>query len=335
MKKPLYLNAFLLSFLTFLVFGMLFWLVGCKDNSVKPGDVAAPSAPTNLRATAVDSTTIDLIWNASIGKYVVCSYNVYRGTVIPVLIGNTTDTSFRDTGLLPRTVYVYTVEALSCSKNRSDSSASARDTTLGDSTIIIPPSDSTILQSAASFAIFAAAGITNTGNSVVNGDIGMTPGTSFVGFPPGTYTGTLHVNDSVATKAKLDWQTAYNDLAGRPCDVVSPSLNGTLSPQVYCFPSSAGLGTLTLSGSGLYVFQIGSTLTTATGSSVTLTNGATADKVFWVIGSSATLGTNTAFQGTIIAYSSITLNTGATITNGRVAALNGAVTLDNNIVTKP
>jgi len=90
-----------------------------------------------------------------------------------------------------------------------------------------------------------------------------------------------------------------------------------------------------LSGAGVYVFQIGSALSSASNASVTLTNGATADKVFWVVGSSATLGTNTVFQGTIIAQASITLNTGADITNGRAAALTGAITLDNSTVTKP
>jgi hypothetical protein len=175
---------------------------------------------------------------------------------------------------------------------------------------------------------------------VVNGDIGLTPGSAVTGFPPGTLTGTSHINDAATTQAKLDLQAAFTDLAGRPCTTVAPDLNSTLTPGVYCFSSSAQLNTaLVLNGQGnpnaLFIFQIGSTLTTASNSSVTLTNGASAGNVFWQVGSSATLGTNTAFQGTIIAYSSITMTTGSSLTNGRAMALNGAVTLDSNSITNP
>jgi len=199
---------------------------------------------------------------------------------------------------------------------------------------------SRLLKRAVGFAVFAASTITNTGPSVVNGDIGLTPGSSVTGFPPGTRNGTLHINDAAATNAKLDLQTAYNDLAGRPCNTVAPNLNSTLTPGVYCFSSSAQLNTvLVLNGQGnpnaLFIFQIGSSLTTASNSSVTLTNGASANNVFWQVGSSATLGTNTVFRGTIIAQASVTLNTGSSITNGRAMALNGGVTLDNSTVTKP
>jgi hypothetical protein len=144
----------------------------------------------------------------------------------------------------------------------------------------------------------------------------------------------------VAAQAKLDAQAAYNDLAGRPCNTTSPNLNSTLAPGVYCFPSSASLTTaLVLDGQGnsnaVFVFQIPTTLITATNSSVTLINGASAKNVFWQVGTSATLGTNTAFQGTIIANTSVTLNTGASIVKGRAMALNGAVTLDTNVITTP
>jgi len=199
---------------------------------------------------------------------------------------------------------------------------------------------SRLLKGAAGFAVFAASTVTNTGPSVVNGDIGLTPGSAQTGFGPGTLNGTLHINDPAATKGKLDLQAAYNDLAGRSCKTVAPDLNSTLAPGVYCFSSSAQLNTaLVLDGKGnsnaTFVFQIGSTLTTASNSSVTMINGASAGNVFWQVGSSATLGTNSVFQGTIIAYASVTLNTGSSITNGRAMALNGAVNLDNNTVTKP
>ena len=199
---------------------------------------------------------------------------------------------------------------------------------------------SLLLKSAAGFAVFAFSTVTSTGPTVVNGDLGLNTGVSVTGFPPGTLNGTLHINDGPAVQAKLDLQAAYNDLVGRGCNTSEPNLNSTLTPGVYCFASSAQLNTaLVLDGRGnrnaLFIFQIGSTLTTASNSSVTLINGASAGNVFWLVGSSATLGTNTAFQGTIIAYSSVGLNTGASIVTGRAMALNGAVTLDSNVITVP
>jgi Ice-binding-like len=203
-----------------------------------------------------------------------------------------------------------------------------------------PAGPAPALGAAAAFGAFAAATLTNTGPSIVNADVGLTPGSSVTGFPPGIINGTLHINDAVAAQAKLDAQAAYNDLAGRPCNTTSPNLNGTLAPGVYCFPASASLTTtLVLDGQGsanaVFVFQIPTTLITATNSSVQLINGASAKNVFWQVGTSATLGTNTAFQGTIIANTSVTLNTGASIVKGRAMALNAAVTLDTNVITTP
>jgi hypothetical protein len=203
-----------------------------------------------------------------------------------------------------------------------------------------PAGPAPALGAAAPFGAFAAATLTNTGPSIVNADVGLTPGSSVTGFPPGIINGTLHIADAVAAQAKLDAQAAYNDLAGRPCNTTSPNLNSTLAPGVYCFPSSASLTTaLVLDGQGnanaVFVFQIPTTFITATNSSVTLINGASAKNVFWQVGTSATLGTNTAFQGTIIANTSVTLNTGASIVKGRAMALNGAVTLDTNVITTP
>ena len=337
MKKPLYLNAFLLSIL---VFGMLFWLVGCKDNSVKPGDVAAPSAPTNLIATAVDSTTIDLIWNASIGKYVVCSYNIYRGRVVPaVLIGTTTDTSFRDTTALPGSIYAYAVEALGCSQNVGSRSVAATDTTPGT-----PPVDtgSGILRSAAGFGILAGTTITNTGGTQITGDVGLSPGSAVTGFPPGTYTGTLHINDAAANQAKLDLTTAYLDLAGRaPGATVAGNIGGqTLTPGTYTSSSTLAIssGDLTLDAGGnanaVFIFQIASALTVTSGRQVILAGSAQAKNVYWQVGSAATLGTTSVFKGNILALDAITLETGATL-DGRAFAQNGAVTLDNNAITVP
>jgi hypothetical protein len=197
------------------------------------------------------------------------------------------------------------------------------------------------LGTAASFAVLAGSTVTNTGPSVVNGDLGVSPGSAVTGFPPGTVNGTIHAGDAVAAQAQSDLTIAYNDAAGRPCDVnlTGQDLGGkTLTAGVYCFSTSAQLtGTVTLNAQGdpsaVFIFQIGSTLTTASASSVSLINGTDPCNVFWKVGSSATLGTDTTFIGNILALTSITLNTTATV-SGRTLARNGAVTLDSNTITR-
>ncbi len=194
------------------------------------------------------------------------------------------------------------------------------------------------LASAHSFAVLGASTVTNTGPTIITGDLGVSPGTAVTGFPPGSVTGgTVHAGDATATAAQAAAHSAYGNLVAQPCGInltgktlgTSPGAV-TLTPGVYCFNSSAQLtGTLTLSGNGVYAFKIGSTLTTASNSSVVLANGATAEKVFWQVTSSATLGTNTAFEGSILANISGTVSTGAVVT-GRVFALTGAVTLSGN-----
>ena len=193
------------------------------------------------------------------------------------------------------------------------------------------------LGSAANFAVLGGSTVTNTGPTVITGDVGVSPGTSITGFPPGLVIGTIHRADSVALNAQNDLTIAYNNAAGRPCGTTLTGsdlgLVGPLGPGVYCFSTSAQLtGNLTLSGAGVYIFQIGSTLTTASSSSITLTNGASACGVWWQVGSSATLGTTTSLAGNILALQSITLNTNASV-NGRALARNAAVTLDSNTVT--
>ena len=200
-----------------------------------------------------------------------------------------------------------------------------------------------LLGTADSFGVLGGSTITNTGNSVINGDLGLHPGTAVTGFPPGTVNGAQHVNNAVAQQAKTDLVTAYNDAAGRPLNATAASdLGGqTLTPGVYrtgSVPSLGLTGNVTLNAQGdpnaVFIFQVASTLTTATDSSVSLINGAQACNVYWQVGSSATLGTRTAFKGTIMALTSITVNNGAAI-EGRLLARNGAVTLDNDTVTRP
>jgi hypothetical protein len=194
------------------------------------------------------------------------------------------------------------------------------------------------LGSAQGLAVLGASTVTNAGPTVITGDLGVSPGTAITGFPPGTVSGgTIHAGDAASTAAQAAAHTAYANLVAQPCgsNLTGKTLGTspgavTLSPGVYCFNSSAQLtGTLTLNGSGVYVFKMGTTLTTASNSSVVLAKGATAGNVFWQVGSSATLGTNTVFVGSILANISDTVTTGASVT-GRVFALTGAVTLSEN-----
>lgn len=336
MKKSLLRNAFYALALSFLTFGTASWLGGCSDNSVQP-ETVAPSQPTNLTSTPVDSTAINLTWTASTDNVVVAGYYIYNGAV---LIDSTPVNSFRDTAFLPGSPFAYSVEAFDCFRNLSARSAPPdTGTTPGN-----PPPDtgSGLLRSAATYGILAGTTITNTGPTQIIGDMGLSPGSAVTGFPPGTYTGTLHINDTQANQAKLDLTAAYLNLAGRaPGASVSGNIGGqTLTPGTYTSSSSLAIssGDLTLDGQGnadaVFIFQIASTLTVTSGRQVILAGSAQAKNVYWQVGSDATLGTTSVFKGNILALSSITLNTGATL-DGRAFARNGAITLDNNIVTVP
>jgi type VI secretion system secreted protein VgrG len=196
------------------------------------------------------------------------------------------------------------------------------------------------LGSAASFGVLAYSTVTNGGATVIAGNVGTSPGTSITGFPPGKVTAPsmLHRGDGVAAAAEVDLATAYANAAAQPstANLTGQDLGGlTLIPGVYTFDSSATLtGTLILNGAGLYIFQIGSTLLTASGSAVVAENGALASNIFWQVGSSATLGSSTSFIGNILANASITNNSSGTV-DGRLLALNGAVTLADEAVTYP
>jgi hypothetical protein len=197
------------------------------------------------------------------------------------------------------------------------------------------------LGSAASFAVLAATTVTNTGLTVVNGDLGLWPGTSVSGFGPGTVTGSQDIDDTAAQTAQTDLTTAYTNAAGQPATTtgVSSIANETLTPGVYNAASSLLVnGTVTLDGQGdanaVFIFQVGSALTAGSATTISLMNGAQACNVFWQVGSSATLGTGSIFAGSILALTSITVTTGDTV-DGSVLARNGAVTLDDDTITAP
>lgn len=200
------------------------------------------------------------------------------------------------------------------------------------------------LGGAQAFSVLGFSTITNTGPTVVNGNIGLTPGTSITGFPPGTVVnGSIQINNAAALLAKTDIDTAFTAVNALPCSVTYGADQdiSALSPidanatPVICFTSSALMtGPLTITGTSgsPMVFKIGSTLTVSNNAVTTLAGGMTCDRVRWGVGSSATLGTNSTFVGDILAAASITLNTGAAAA-GRMFALNGAVTLDTNTVS--
>ena len=198
------------------------------------------------------------------------------------------------------------------------------------------------LATATPFVVLGGQSVTNTGPSVLGGDLGVSPGTSLVGFGfPAVVNGATHVNDAVAALAQDDVTTAYTVAAGQPVapadDLTGQDLGGkVLRAGAYRYASSAQLtGQLTLDAEGdpdaQFVFEIGSTLTTASASSVALVNGASPCNVFWQVGSSATLGSTTVFAGNVLALADISLNSGAAV-DGRLLARDGSITLIDNVL---
>ncbi|WP_083266569.1 ice-binding family protein [Arthrobacter sp. U41] len=197
------------------------------------------------------------------------------------------------------------------------------------------------LGTAGTYSVLGGETVTNTGPTTLAGDLGVNAGSAITGFPPGHAAGATHAGDAQAGLAQSDLATAYDDAAGRAmtAGVAGDLVGQTLAPGVY--KSSGPLavsGALTLDGRGnpnsVFIFQVASDLTTASASNIVLTNSAQACNIYWQVGTSATLGTNSTFNGNILALTSITATNGTTV-HGRALARNGQVTLDTNVFTMP
>jgi hypothetical protein len=217
----------------------------------------------------------------------------------------------------------------------------------GTNPVVIPIQtviqDPVLLNGSSNIAILAGSAISNTGATIITGDLALSPGSSVGGFPPGILNGVKHINDSTATQAKLDLTEAYNDAAGRTSTgivTLSGNIGGlTLTPGLYKSTSSLAVssGDLTFDAKGnadaVFIIQIASSFTTTSGRKMILSGGAQASHIFWKVGSSATFGTTSVLKGTFLVMQSITFNTGAML-DGRAMARTGAVVLAGNTVVK-
>lgn len=317
----------------------------CKDASSPAGSYTYNISAANTHAGDLVATTVtispgqcSIVYNRVARAYGVSPFSDI--TITESIPSNATyrldrvisDEDFK--GPATRTLATITVRANSHHGAYADYFNVANDVT--------PPSPLINLGGAGVAGIIAGSTVTCVTLGTVNGDIIVSPGTAVTGFGPCVLTGTEHLNDGPAIHAQSDLTNAYNALAALSCsssNVISADLGGTTKAAgVYCSESSIGVtGTLTLDGGGdpnaNFVFQAGSTLTTA--GSVVLINGAQAKNVYWLVGSSATLGTSSHWQGNIIALTSITLTDNVTLI-GRALARNGAVTLGTgNVITLP
>jgi len=339
-----------------------------------PVDTTAPTVSSTIPANAATGVAINSAVTATFSEAMdpltlTTTFTLEEQGLTPVsgtvTYADVTATFTPSSSLAPSTVYTATITT---GVKDLAGNALASNYVWSFTTATPTPAQAPVdLGAAANYAVLASSTVTNTGPTVVGGDLGLSPGVAVTGFAissntvvqgitstgltdgPGIVKGTIHIADTAidpvesttsAAQAQLDLTTAYNDAAGRtvgPVDVAGNLGGQTLYPGLYKSTSSLEIssGDLTLDAQGdadaVFIFQMGSTLTTTTGREVILTNGAKASNIFWQVGSSATLGTYSVFKGNILAYTSITIATGATL-NGRALASNGAVTLDTNII---
>ena len=326
-------------------------LVGCDSSSTtSTNDTVAPLvSSTNPIDGATGVAVITASFNESMDATTITTttFTVTGPGTTPVS-GSVTYSAASDiarftpiSALAAGTTYTATIKT---GAEDTAGNALASDHVWSFTTSAATPGQATLpLGAATDFAVLAGSTITNTGASVVTGDLGVSPGTAVTGFPPGTVIGAIHAGNATAANAVTDLTTAYIETAGRTVAAVTVAgnLGGlTLPPGLYKSTSSLAIssGDLTLDAQGdqnaVFIFQMASTLTTSSSRSVVLIGGAKAVNVYWQVGSSATLGTMSAFQGTIMANQSISLGTGAHL-SGRALARVGAVTLAGNAVVLP
>ena len=330
-------------------------IVGCgNDNSTGPiGGTPDNTPPTVVSTNPINGTTGMALINVTFSEPMAgtsidqASFTVTGPgvTVVPGVVSydavNDRASFVPSSNLAPSTAFTATITTSveDTAGNAMTSNYIWHFTSAAAATVQVP----VVLASSSDYVVLAGAAITNTGATNITGDLGVSPGTSVTGFPPGIIVGTKHVADPSSVQAKLDLTTAYNSSAGRTLGpvTVAGNLGGmTLPPGLY--KSTSGLeissGDLTLDAKGnadaIWIFQIASTLTTSPGRKVVLSGGAKATNVYWQVGTSATLGTTSVFKGTIMADQSITMNTGASL-EGRAFARIGAITMNGNTVVKP
>ncbi len=323
---------------------------GSDDNTNPGGDTVAPTvSSTNpidgATGVAVITASFSEAMDASTITTATFAVNGPGATPVTGVVDYDASTNiarFTPTGALaPSTAYDASIStgakdvAGNALENRHEWSFTKAPTTGNQASLA--------LGDAGAFAVLAGATVTNTGATALTGDLGVSPGTAVTGFPPGTLTGTIHAGDATSAAGMANLTTAYDDAAGRTVAAVTVAgnLGGlTLPPGLYKSTSSLAISSsnLTLDAQGdanaVFIFQVASTLTTTSGRRVILSGGAKASNVFWQVGTSATLGTTSEVNGTILANQSITLQTGAKL-NGRALARIGAVTLAGNAVVVP
>lgn len=329
------------------------FITGCSDDDGPTGGTPDTTAPSVLSTNPINGSTNVAVINATFSEAmtantITSTSFIVRGPGVTPVPGTVTYDAANNRALFVPTNDLaastfFTATILSTVEDRSGNALSNNYAWNFTSWAVGSPQLPVTMLTTFDYAVLAGSSITNTGVTNITGDLGLSPGTSVTGFPPGILTGGQHISDPSATQAKLDLTTTYNSCVGRILNPVTLVGNiGGMTLPAGLYKSTSGLsissGDLTLDAKGdanaIWIFQIASTLTTSTNRKVVLTGGAKAANVYWQVGSSATLGTTSVFKGNIMADQSITMNTGASL-EGRAFARIGAVTLNGNTIVRP